>query len=56
MSLEDQNLLCSYLPLLEELIPEAAAEIESDIHAHCEQGCYWLLTTIKCSSIFLPVI
>ncbi|XP_028805408.1 RNA-directed DNA methylation 4 [Neltuma alba] len=40
MSLEDQRLLCSYLPLLNEFIPNAAAEIESDMRAHCEQDDY----------------
>ncbi|XP_022154907.1 RNA-directed DNA methylation 4 [Momordica charantia] len=34
MSLEDQSMLSSYLPLLREFIPSAAAEIESDIHAN----------------------
>ncbi|KAJ7959031.1 RNA-directed DNA methylation 4 [Quillaja saponaria] len=32
ISLEDQRLLSSYLPLLREFIPNAAKEIESDIH------------------------
>ncbi|GMN39735.1 hypothetical protein TIFTF001_008966 [Ficus carica] len=32
-TLEDQRLLCSYLPLLRELIPSAAAEIVSDLQA-----------------------
>ncbi|KAI9101592.1 hypothetical protein K1719_023836 [Acacia pycnantha] len=40
MSLEDQRLLCSYLPLLKEFIPDAAVEIESDMHAHREQDDY----------------
>ncbi|XP_054788233.1 RNA-directed DNA methylation 4 isoform X2 [Prosopis cineraria] len=40
MSLEDQRLLCSYLPLLREFIPNAAAEIESDMRAHYEQDNY----------------
>ncbi|KGN44279.1 RNA-directed DNA methylation 4 [Cucumis sativus] len=34
MSLEDQSMLSSYLPLLREFIPSAAAEIESDIDAN----------------------
>ncbi|TYI91011.1 hypothetical protein E1A91_D03G162100v1 [Gossypium mustelinum] len=33
-SLEDRELLSSYLPLLREFIPAAAAEIESDIRAY----------------------
>ncbi|XP_059431161.1 RNA-directed DNA methylation 4 isoform X1 [Corylus avellana] len=32
ISLEDQRLLSSYLPLLREFIPAAASEIESDLH------------------------
>jgi len=39
MSLEDQRLLSSFLPLLREVIPNAAAEIEDDISAHSKQGC-----------------
>ncbi|XVF05828.1 hypothetical protein REPUB_Repub05bG0206800 [Reevesia pubescens] len=34
ISLADQKLLSSYLPLLKELIPTAAAEIESDMRAY----------------------
>lgn len=34
MSLEDQRLLSSYLPMLREFLPGAAAEIESDMHAY----------------------
>ncbi|XVF46148.1 hypothetical protein PTKIN_Ptkin03bG0003500 [Pterospermum kingtungense] len=34
ISLEDQKLLSSYLPLLREFIPTAAAEIESDMRAY----------------------
>lgn len=34
MSLEDQMILCNYLPLIRDFIPSAAAEIESDIHAY----------------------
>ncbi|KAF3974158.1 hypothetical protein CMV_002483 [Castanea mollissima] len=33
ISLEDHMLLSSYLPLLREIIPSAASEIESDLHA-----------------------
>ncbi|TXG64008.1 hypothetical protein EZV62_011002 [Acer yangbiense] len=33
ISLEDQSLLSSYLPLLREFLPSHAAEIEADIHA-----------------------
>uniref|UniRef100_A0A7N2KNL6 RNA-directed DNA methylation 4 n=1 Tax=Quercus lobata TaxID=97700 RepID=A0A7N2KNL6_QUELO len=33
ISLEDHMLLSSYLPLLREMIPSAASEIESDLHA-----------------------
>ncbi|GMN23473.1 hypothetical protein TIFTF001_000127 [Ficus carica] len=33
-TLEDQKLLCSYLPLLREFIPSAAEEIESDLQAY----------------------
>ncbi|XP_037497897.1 RNA-directed DNA methylation 4 isoform X2 [Jatropha curcas] len=32
MSLEDQRILASYLPLLREFIPSAAAQVESDVH------------------------
>ncbi|KAJ6291284.1 hypothetical protein OIU76_023361 [Salix suchowensis] len=32
--LEDQKILSSYLPLLREFLPSAAAELESDIHAY----------------------
>lgn len=56
ISLEDQRLLCSYLPLLREFIPNAAEEIESDMRAHSKQGCYWLQTTIKMLRTFLPLI
>ncbi|RDY08456.1 RNA-directed DNA methylation 4, partial [Mucuna pruriens] len=34
MSLEDQSLLSSYLPLLREFIPNAAAQVEADLIAH----------------------
>lgn len=34
MTLEDQSMLSSYLPLLREFIPSAAEEIESDINAN----------------------
>jgi len=34
MSLEDQRLLSSYLPLLREFIPNAAEEVEADLIAH----------------------
>ncbi|KAF7819524.1 RNA-directed DNA methylation 4 [Senna tora] len=40
ISLEDQRLLCSYLPLLREFIPNAAVEIESDILGHSKQEDY----------------
>ncbi|CAI8612252.1 unnamed protein product [Vicia faba] len=40
ISLEDQNLLSSFLPLLREVIPNAAAEIEVDISAHSKQEDY----------------
>ncbi|KAF8397003.1 hypothetical protein HHK36_018641 [Tetracentron sinense] len=33
-SLEDNTILCNYLPILREFIPSAAAEIESDICAY----------------------
>ncbi|KAJ6297570.1 hypothetical protein OIU78_023183 [Salix suchowensis] len=33
-SLEDQKILSSYLPLLREFLPSAAAELESDIHSY----------------------
>lgn len=43
MSLEDQKLLSSYLPLLREFIPNAAAEVEADLIAnlvgHSKEGC-----------------
>ncbi|KAI6673425.1 hypothetical protein NL676_001331 [Syzygium grande] len=39
LSLDDQRMLSSYLPLLREFIPSAAAEIESDLKVHkSEQG------------------
>ncbi|PPS03929.1 hypothetical protein GOBAR_AA16740 [Gossypium barbadense] len=39
-SLEDRELLSSYLPLLREFIPAAAAEIEADVRAYMfEKGC-----------------
>lgn len=34
LSLDDQRMLSSYLPMLREFIPSAAAEIESDLMAH----------------------
>ncbi|XP_027347338.1 RNA-directed DNA methylation 4 [Abrus precatorius] len=34
MSLDDQRLLSSYLPLLREFIPNAAAEVEADLLVH----------------------
>ncbi|CAK8541157.1 unnamed protein product [Lathyrus sativus] len=40
ISLEDQKLLSSFLPLLREVIPNAAAEIEVDISAHSQQEDY----------------
>lgn len=44
MSLEDQRLLSSYLPLLREFIPNAAAEVETDLIAqlvgHSKEGSY----------------
>jgi hypothetical protein len=53
MSLEDQRLLSSYLPLLREVIPNAAAEIENDISAHSKQGLL-LQIIIKTLLILLP--
>jgi hypothetical protein len=38
--LEDQQLLSSYLPLLREVMPNAAAEIEADISSHPKQGLF----------------
>ena len=54
ISLADQKLLSSYLPLLREFIPTAAAEIESDMRAYMfEKGgcCKFVLwiTTIYCN-------
>lgn len=40
ISLEDQQLLSSYLPLLREVMPNAAAEIEADISSHPKQEDY----------------
>jgi len=40
VSLEDQRLLSSFLPLLREVIPNAAAEVEADISDHSIQGCF----------------
>ncbi|OWM75135.1 hypothetical protein CDL15_Pgr017261 [Punica granatum] len=37
VSLEDQRMLSSYLPLLREFIPDAAVKIESDLHAHASR-------------------
>ncbi|KAJ8751286.1 hypothetical protein K2173_016467 [Erythroxylum novogranatense] len=37
ISLEDQRILCSYLPLLREFIPSAAEEIESDMHTYLSE-------------------
>ncbi|XP_020423186.1 RNA-directed DNA methylation 4 isoform X1 [Prunus persica] len=42
ISLEDQRMLNSYLPLLRECIPSAASEIESDLSANSsKQGCFF---------------
>ena len=35
--LEDHRIMSTYLPLLREFIPSAAAEIESDIHDYMSQ-------------------
>ncbi|KAG7037030.1 RNA-directed DNA methylation 4 [Cucurbita argyrosperma subsp. argyrosperma] len=44
MTLEDQSMLSSYLPLLREFIPSAAEEIESDINANTmKQDCKYHL-------------
>ncbi|KAK7319905.1 hypothetical protein RJT34_04633 [Clitoria ternatea] len=40
ISLEDQKLLSSYLPLLREFIPNAAAEVEADLVAHSNEEDY----------------
>ncbi|AET03129.1 putative transcription factor Iwr1 [Medicago truncatula] len=40
ISLEDQRLLSSFLPLLREVIPNAAAEVEADISDHSKQEDY----------------
>ncbi|KAJ8774241.1 hypothetical protein K2173_009672 [Erythroxylum novogranatense] len=37
VELEDQRILCSYLPLLREFIPSAAEEIESDMHTYLSE-------------------
>ncbi|XP_061365650.1 RNA-directed DNA methylation 4 [Gastrolobium bilobum] len=48
ISLEDQRLLSSYLPMLREFIPNAAAEIEADMLAHSKQEDYvYDLYTVK---------
>ncbi|KAM5548578.1 RNA-directed DNA methylation 4 [Rosa sericea] len=38
LSLEDQRILQSYLPLLREFIPSAALEVESDLHAQKQES------------------
>ncbi|KAG4926450.1 hypothetical protein JHK85_052936 [Glycine max] len=52
MSLEDQRLLSSYLPLLREFIPNAAAEVETDLIAQLvghskEENYVYDLYTVK---------
>lgn len=48
MSLEDQRLLSSYLPMLREFLPGAAAEIESDMHAYFyKQGCSFYFVSLN---------
>ncbi|XP_020240054.1 RNA-directed DNA methylation 4 isoform X1 [Cajanus cajan] len=52
MSLEDQRLLSSYLPLLREFIPNAATEVEADLIAHLvghskEENYVYDLYTVK---------
>lgn len=48
MSLEDQRLLSSYLPMLREFLPGAAAEIESDMCAYLsKQGCDFYFVSLK---------
>ncbi|KAK7339585.1 hypothetical protein VNO77_20262 [Canavalia gladiata] len=52
MSSEDQRLLSSYLPLLREFIPNAAAEVEADLLAHLvghpkEEAYVYDLYTVK---------
>ncbi|TKY63207.1 RNA-directed DNA methylation 4 [Spatholobus suberectus] len=52
ISLEDQRLLSSYLPLLREFIPNAAAEVEADLIAHLighskEENYVYDLYTVK---------
>ncbi|KAK7395783.1 hypothetical protein VNO78_16353 [Psophocarpus tetragonolobus] len=52
MSLEDQQLLSSYLPLLREFIPNAAAEVEADLIAQLvghpkEENYVYDLYTVK---------
>lgn len=37
--MEDQRLLANFMPLLIDVIPKAAAEIEADISVHSTQGC-----------------
>ncbi|KDP44702.1 hypothetical protein JCGZ_01202 [Jatropha curcas] len=47
MSLEDQRILYSYVPLAREFIPGAIAQIESDICAYLsKQGCEFIPSTI----------
>ncbi|XP_058739407.1 RNA-directed DNA methylation 4-like [Vicia villosa] len=40
VSSEDQRLLANFIPLLIDVIPKAAAEIEADISVHSKQGHY----------------
>ncbi|XP_052176916.1 RNA-directed DNA methylation 4-like isoform X2 [Diospyros lotus] len=41
--LEDHRIMSSYLPLLREFIPSAAAEFESNIHDYMpHRGCKWM--------------
>lgn len=49
MSVEDLKLLSSYLPLLRDLIPSAAAEIETDLSSKTsKQGSYiWIFMLFR---------
>ncbi|KAI3908677.1 hypothetical protein MKW92_013767, partial [Papaver armeniacum] len=38
MSLEDSQILCNFLPLLREYLPEVASEIQSDMYSYINNG------------------
>jgi hypothetical protein len=50
--LEDQKLLANFIPLLIDVIPKAAAEIEADTSVHSNQG-FCLLFSCKLQILLL---